>query len=357
MGVARPPENYLVLFYRFALCTILAFISHCQKFKKRSEIFTSGRINSLPFPLRKLSNNNMPTERQLPRLRWQPLDGDQVDSTSTDTIGCPSHQLRPSPALNDLIRALENSPPDNELEKTCSNTDMDAHWDGGDAKVSVTTSDLVYTPGNPIAMSSTTGDDERKRSNRKRKVKQTFAAKMITGNDKNNKNNNASSEKKRAVSDDYEIKFGRKRILKECLDTKKITTEEPNSTVTLEDFIQTIDEALQDQRIDEKKAERLHKCLQSGDWPEVAFSLLCEQIPMKRKGNGYSCRVCQVPKKGHTCMYCHVCSTPEKKFKKDDEHVCINCPTCFEVGKKNKKIIQVQCEGHVCPHAAALRDI
>ena len=257
--------------------------------------------------------------------------------------------MRPSPALNDLIRALENSPPENELSNTCPNTDMDAHCDGGYAKVSVTTSDLVYTSGNPIAISSTTGDDERERSSRKRKVKQTFAAKKITGNDKNNKKNTASSEKKRAVSDDDEINFGRKKILKECLCTKKSTTEEPKFTA-LEDFVQTIDEALQDQRIDEKKAERLHKCLQSGDWPEVAFSLLCEQIPMKRKGNGYSCRVCQVPKKGHTCMYCHVCSTPEEKFKKDDEHVCMKCPMCYEVGKKNKKIIQVVCGGSECPH-------
>jgi hypothetical protein len=232
---------------------------------------------------------------------------------------------------------------------------MDAHRDRVDAKVSAITSVLVYTPGNPIAISSTTtgGDDIK----RKRKVKLTFAVKKITCNDQNNKKNIASSEKKRAVSDDDEIIVGRKNILKECHGTKKSTTEEPKSTVTLEDFIQTIDTALQEQRIDEKKAERLHECLQSGDWADVAFSLLCEQIPMKRKGNGYSCRVCQVPKKGHTCMYCHVCSTPEKKFKKDDEHVCMNCPTCFEVGKKNKKIIHVRCEGHVCPHAAALQNV
>jgi hypothetical protein len=300
----------------------------------------------------------MPTERQLPLLRLQPLDGDQEDLTSPDTIGSPSHPPRPSPALNDLIRALENSPPDSELSTTSSYTDMDARQNGGDAKISAATSVLLYKPGNLIALYSTTGGDDRKRSSRKRKVKSlTFAAKKIKGNDKNNEKNTASSETKRDVSDDDEINFGKNKILEECFDTKKSTTEQPKSTVTLEDFIQTIDTALQDQRIDEKKAERLHECLQSGNWPEVAFSLLCEQIPMKRKGNGYSCRVCQVPKKGHTCMYCHVCSTPEKKYKKDDEHVCIYCPTCFEVGKKNKKIIQVRCEGHVCPHAATLRDV
>ena len=149
--------------------------------------------------------------------------------------------------------------------------------------------------------------------------------------------NGQGSKTKREVSDDD--------VSSHC------EMKQPKSRrVTEEDFVQTIDEALQDQRIDEKKAERLHKCLQSGDWPEVAFSLLCEQIPMKRKGNGYSCRVCQVPKKGHTCTYCHVCSTPEEKFKKDDEHVCMKCPMCYEVGKKNKKIIQVVCGGSECPH-------
>jgi hypothetical protein len=117
--------------------------------------------------------------------------------------------------------------------------------------------------------------------------------------------------------------------------------------------VHTIDTALQEQRIDEKKAERLRELLRSdGDWIEKAYSLLCEQIPMKRKGNGYSCRVCQVPKKGHTCMYCHVCTTPEKKLKKDDEHVCTNCPMCFEEGKKNKKLVQVVCGGRGCPHGS-----
>jgi hypothetical protein len=282
----------------------------------------------------------------VPRLRWRPLDGYQDDSTSTDPT-------RSTPALNDLIRALENSPTDSELSTTSYHKDMNTRRDGGDAKFSATASVLIRTPENPIATSSSICGDDRQRSTRKRKLKsQTSAAKKITGKDKNNEKYVASSKKKRAVSDDDEIILGQKKMPKKCPDTNKSTPEEPKSTITLEDFVHTIDTALQEQRIDEKKAERLHECLQSGDWPEVAFSLLCEQIPMKRKGNGYSCRVCQVPKKGHTCMYCHVCSTPEKKLKKDDEHVCINCPTCFEVGKKNKKIIQVQCEGHVCSHLA-----
>ena len=174
------------------------------------------------------------------------------------------------------------------------------------------------------------------------------------------------SKTKREVSDDDVSSDGEMKQPKSRSVTKSIHTKEDfiqtiaealqeerideKKAVTEEDFIRTIDEALQEQRIDEKKAERLHECLQSGDWTYVAFSLLREQIPMKRKGNGYSCRVCQVPKKGHTCMYCHVCSTPEKKFKKDDEHVCMKCPMCFEEGKKKKKLVQVVCGGRECRH-------
>lgn len=138
---------------------------------------------------------------------------------------------------------------------------------------------------------------------------------------------NASPRKKRAVSDD----------------------ETP--VISMEDLMHIIDTALSEHRIDEKKVERLHECLESDSWSKVAYTLLCEHIPLKRNGKGYSCRVCQVPKKGHTCTYCHVCSTPKKKYEKDDEHVCINCPTCFDFGKKNKKLIQVKSKGHVCPRA------
>ena len=126
--------------------------------------------------------------------------------------------------------------------------------------------------------------------------------------------------------------------------------KQSKSSRSMADFMQEINTALQEQRIDEKKAERLRECVHCGDWADVAFNLLCVQIPEKRKGEGYSCRVCQVPKKGHTCTYCLVCSIPEKKYKKDDEHVCMYCPMCFEVGKKNKKLVQVKCEGHVCPN-------
>ncbi len=269
-----------------------------------------------------------------------------------------THPQRPSPALNDLIRALENSPPDSEVSTISSHADMDTHRNGGDAKFLPTASVLVVTPGSTISISSTIRGDDRNRSTRKRKLKyQQFEAKKSESNDIHNEKNTASSEKKRTVSDDDENICGERKMRKMCLNPKESTTEVPKATVTLDDFVQKINTALQEQRIDEKKAERLRECLQFGDWAEVAFSLLCVQIPEKRKGEGYSCRVCQVPKKGHMCTYCHICSTPEKKYKKDDEHVCINCPTCFEVGKKNKKIIQVQCEGHVCPNATALRDV
>ena len=130
----------------------------------------------------------------------------------------------------------------------------------------------------------------------------------------------------------------------------KLASAEKTEIITMADCVNTIDKAVSEQRIDEKKAARLHDCLQAGNWSGVAFSLLCEHIPLKRNGNGYSCRICLVPKKGHTCAYCHVCSTPKNKFKKGDEHVCINCPTCFNVGKKKKKLIQIKRDGHVCPH-------
>lgn len=163
------------------------------------------------------------------------------------------------------------------------------------------------------------------------------------------------AKNKRAVSDDDESSQGEKKMPKSRRGPNKpmeTTNTTEQSVAMMDDFISTIDDAVREQRIDEKKAERLHECLQSGDWSEVAFSLLCEQIPLKRKGKGYSCRVCLVPKKGHSCLYCHVCSTPEKMFKKDDEHVCFNCLVCFEDGRKKKKLIQVNREGHVCPHGA-----
>ena len=120
----------------------------------------------------------------------------------------------------------------------------------------------------------------------------------------------------------------------------------------MEDFTLTIDKALQEGSIDEKKATRLYECLDAGSWSEVAYTLLCEQIPLKRKGNGYTCRVCQVPKKGHNCIYCEICSTPDDQHEKTVDHVCINCPKCFKVGKANKKLVQIRSAGHECPHAS-----
>eukprot|EP00571_Detonula_confervacea_P002858 CAMPEP_0172329804 /NCGR_PEP_ID=MMETSP1058-20130122/61074_1 /TAXON_ID=83371 /ORGANISM="Detonula confervacea, Strain CCMP 353" /LENGTH=250 /DNA_ID=CAMNT_0013046995 /DNA_START=1608 /DNA_END=2360 /DNA_ORIENTATION=- len=153
------------------------------------------------------------------------------------------------------------------------------------------------------------------------------------------------TRKKRSVSDDDECPHGSKKIM-----LKSCRGNNTPMAITPEDCMNIIEDAFRDGSIDENKYARLHECIQAGDWSEVAFSLLCENIPLKRRGKGYSCRVCQVPKKGHTCPYCPICSTPENKIKKNDEHVCINCPMCYEIGKKKKKMIQVKCEGHVCPH-------
>ena len=121
---------------------------------------------------------------------------------------------------------------------------------------------------------------------------------------------------------------------------------------SMEDFMLTIALALEEGSIHEKKTTRLYECLDAGSWSEVAYTLLCENIPLKRKGKGYyACRVCQVPKKGHDCMYCDICSTPNDKHEKTDVHVCINCPRCFKIGKRNKKLVQIRSMGHECPHA------
>ncbi len=103
-------------------------------------------------------------------------------------------------------------------------------------------------------------------------------------------------------------------------------------------YFSLVDKATAEGRIDTKKADRLRACLNSDD---TIHSLLTELIPDKRKGKGfYKCRVCEVPRKDHICPYCPVCSTPEKKFLKNDNHVCVNCVKCFDEGKKKKKLIQ-----------------
>jgi len=256
--------------------------------------------------------------------------------------------MPPAPALNDLIRALENSTPDNELSNATAGTDATSSKGGGDEKVSAMASGLIR------ALETQPSDSELQNNidATSSKVGEDAKTSPKTSQDNKIKAKKSVARKRPAVSDDDSSQKKKKAKL---LDIKKspignMRAAEKPTIVTMEDCISTIEAAVSEHRIDAKKAERLQECLESGDWSEVAFSLLCEQIPMKRKGKGYSCRVCQVPKKGHTCVYCHVCSTPEKKYKKDDEHVCINCPTCFEVGKKSKKLIQEICEGHVCPH-------
>lgn len=116
----------------------------------------------------------------------------------------------------------------------------------------------------------------------------------------------------------------------------------------------TIETALEERRIDEKKAKRLRDCIYERNWADVSYRLLCEQIPKKRKGkSGYQCRVCLVPLKGHTCPYCPVCSTAHIKFMKSESHNCVNCPACFDAGKRRKKVVQISVDGHACPHAAS----
>ena len=84
--------------------------------------------------------------------------------------------------------------------------------------------------------------------------------------------------------------------------TMKAEFKEMKAERSEDDFEYTIDEALRDKRIGSMKATRLHECMQSGDWSEIAYSLLCEQIPLKRRGKGcYNCQVCLIPKKGHAC--------------------------------------------------------
>ena len=166
------------------------------------------------------------------------------------------------------------------------------------------------------------------------------------------------SNTKRSVSDDDESSQGAKKMRHKSpsggVKKSKVSTNATQKPArTMDDFNNTIDDAVREQRIDNKKAARLQECLQSGDWSEVAFSMMCEQIPLKRKGKGYCCRVCAVPTKGHICPYCHVCSTAENKFMKSDLHVCFHCPACFDHGKKKKKLVQIKTEGHDCPHKAA----
>ena len=110
-------------------------------------------------------------------------------------------------------------------------------------------------------------------------------------------------------------------------------------------YFDLIDKAEAEKRIDAKKASLLRACINSDD---IIRALLCEQIPDKRPGNGYVCRVCKVPLKGHCCPYCPVCSTPKDKIKKNDSHTCKNCIKCFDEGKKRKKLVQLSKDKCTC---------
>lgn len=213
-------------------------------------------------------------------------------SSAITSSRCPTHSTPPTQAINHLIRALEYSPP---------------------------------APGNTRSYATKTGTKGREHT--------------------------SYGKHKRDTSDNDRGR-SRKKVMTKSNAQKETTTEKSK---TIDDCMNIIDQALEEQRIDKKKAERLYGCLQiGGDWSGVAFSLLCEQIPMKRKGKGYSCRVCQVPKKGHTCVYCHICSTHESKYKKADDHAHVNCPICYEIGKKNKKLVQIKLEGHKCAYEAKM---
>mmetsp|Transcript_1446 Transcript_1446/g.3350 ORF Transcript_1446/g.3350 Transcript_1446/m.3350 type:complete len:329 (-) Transcript_1446:187-1173(-) len=111
--------------------------------------------------------------------------------------------------------------------------------------------------------------------------------------------------------------------------------------VTMEDICDVIDEAESSNRISDLKANRLRECIEADSPIESIQFLVAEHIPTKRKGMGlYKCKVCLIPKKNHTCIYCHACSTPENKVEKADHH-CKYCLQCFEEGKRKKKHIKI----------------
>ncbi|EED92019.1 predicted protein [Thalassiosira pseudonana CCMP1335] len=154
--------------------------------------------------------------------------------------------------------------------------------------------------------------------------------------------------KKRSVSDDDLSDLSFK------LDERKPITQA--NGITMQDLLCIIDEAEEEKSITTLKADRLRKYLRSESLMDMIHHLLCENIPLKRNGleRGYKCRVCQVPLKGHICLYCPVCSTLENKVKKGCDHLCFNCTTCYDKGKMKKKVVQVRidccdCTGHSKP--------
>jgi hypothetical protein len=51
-----------------------------------------------------------------------------------------------------------------------------------------------------------------------------------------------------------------------------------------------------------------------------------------------------------------VCSTPEVRYAKDGGHTCVNCPQCFDEGKKKKKLVQVKIGMKSCPHGRGVKE-
>eukprot|EP01082_Thalassiosira_pseudonana_P015949 g14088.t1 g14088 contig9:1131183-1132204(+) len=154
--------------------------------------------------------------------------------------------------------------------------------------------------------------------------------------------------KKRSVSDDDLSDLSFK------LDERKPITQA--NGIKMQDLLCIIDESEEEKSITTLKADRLRKYLRSESLMDMIHHLLCENIPLKRNGleRGYKCRVCQVPLKGHICLYCPVCSTLENKAKKGCDHLCFNCTTCYDKGKMKKKVVQVRidccdCTGHSKP--------
>lgn len=130
------------------------------------------------------------------------------------------------------------------------------------------------------------------------------------------------------------------------------------SQITLQDCQQCIIQAYTEKRITHQKALRLRECLESTCPFEIIHKLLNEQIPQKRfkTREGYKCRLCAKPLKGHVCPYCPVCSTADKLHPKDGKHTCFNCPQCFEAGRKKKRLVQIKIGEGTCPHGQEKRD-
>ena len=156
----------------------------------------------------------------------------------------------------------------------------------------------------------------------------------------------------KVVSDDDDSFLPEKKKFKyqEKLMQNSVDISDKLSTVNLDICREVIDDAENEERIDAKKAARLRELLDTESMADMVFSLICEQIPLKRK-NVYKCKICEVALKGHTCRYCPLCSTCDKRNPKEG-HICIYCQACFDYGKKKKKVVKILREGHDCPHKA-----